>query len=485
MSTQITALRSANVFYTQSFNLNGALYYVAPVVLEPVEEVVCTFPDTLAQGTRGHNTNVCHRSFSGGGSLPFVQSGKSCYIVQHLNVFGVSGDPTSTRTEDRTTFTLSRKRWEFTGEFRDPADPIGPCHVIEWNWVEREKYSKVTGDLILYQAGGYLSIMTEIYMRGTQIRCKAKKVSIDKTFRDGSMPTAESLLYEAWSQATTVSDGALSKLRLRAASEPQFLDYDLGDISYIKLRRGPYPRLVEHVKAQAFVNACDEFPKQCDNQLANMVDVLSLMKVALDPSEVVRSVLKAFNSGFGSMWMWWRYAYTTSMSDIKQAIDYSYRQKMSMWMSHRYDGFASESVTYLSQPCNVECHCSFKARIKPSKLYSNTQWERGVELNPYVIWDMIPLSFVADWFFDVGDKLELENNLKHYLSDYTWEQMFFRTTYRACVEQLTHVEALTYTREYTGPPSILRGSFIPSSRDDSVITIGKRGVDALSLVQVF
>jgi len=59
------------------------------------------------------------------------------------------------------------------------------------------------------------------------------------------------------------------------------------------------------------------------------------------------------------------------------------------------------------------CVAHFAFRIMPLKAMSDLQMSLraildalGVELNPVIVWDAVPFTFVIDWFFDVGSFLE-------------------------------------------------------------------------------
>jgi hypothetical protein len=461
-NVKITAIRNASVDYTYSMSIEGLPVFYTHLYSPEYEEVVAEFQDDLFQGTRGHNTNVTHRQFSGGGILPIIgqnSGGIGSFYSDNWgptrNVYGYL----VSQIFEISASAAEHHCWEYHLEVGDELSP-------------RPGYFRASGK-VACQRDFYFDKRRQCWRAAS---CRSYKVQSNDSF--------DVALSNMW--ASNPSDERLANTKLRGAScGPDYhWDRDLFDKLWLSTHTGPYRVLTEEVQADAFIKACEEFPIQCDNQISNMLDILEMMRALLDPTEVVTSMLSSLDS-LKSLWMWWRYGYTTAMSDIRQAIDYAYRKKLSIWDFHRYDGHSMKEVMFPNgEHTTVACHCGFKTRIRADKLYSNTSWSRGVELNPYVIWDMIPLSFVVDWFSGTGDRLKYHNDLKHFLSDYDYSEMFYRTTYSAEVESHTHVKAKTYTREYHGAPSILRGSYIPAGRDASYVTQIKRGIDVLSLVQI-
>jgi hypothetical protein len=70
-------------------------------------------------------------------------------------------------------------------------------------------------------------------------------------------------------------------------------------------------------------------------------------------------------------------------------------------------------------------------------------------VNPYVLWDAIPFSFVVDWFAPIGDVAEAISDAKHYSSD-----MYEFTSCGFSVKYTMGEWGTRYYRWYQDPPEI-------------------------------
>lgn len=148
---------------------------------------------------------------------------------------------------------------------------------------------------------------------------------------------------------------------------------------------------------QAYYNACSNLPSATTNSIATVLEAAS-------------SLSEAFKGNFGALvpssakdaWLFYRYQYTTSKLDVEEYIDATKRlAALAAMPGIRSDGTAT---------CDgISCHVTI--RVDPSAIIPNNvkEWLRsyGFELSWLNVWDMIPYSFVVDWFFHVGSFLEV------------------------------------------------------------------------------
>jgi hypothetical protein len=109
--------------------------------------------------------------------------------------------------------------------------------------------------------------------------------------------------------------------------------------------------------------------------------------------------------------------------------------------------------------------------IRSLKHYS---YLHGLDISAYTVWDLVPFSFIADWFCDIGGKLQRQNDIDHY-SDYIVSNVVWSLKYEAEVSQ---VQNTFYSRWYDNniPTEGLARCENASSK-----TWLKRGADVVSI----
>ena len=150
--------------------------------------------------------------------------------------------------------------------------------------------------------------------------------------------------------------------------------------------------------AAAYHDHATRIPVTVSNGIANI----------LESAEVITSLVtrRGFNPHAlldpRNAWLAYRYSYNTSKSDIDDYITLTKRLT---------DIVNFNSVTvcgYYSTPdgVRVKCTCHYRPQdLLPDDISS---WLRayGIKVSLLNVWDMIPYSFVADWFLHIGDFLE-------------------------------------------------------------------------------
>lgn len=173
----------------------------------------------------------------------------------------------------------------------------------------------------------------------------------------------------------------------------------------------------------AFTKAFEQVPQYADNNIANMleigglcVDLLTANPESLDKwGKLTKKYAKQRLAGLsvsnklrGSLlrdaWMTYRYAYCTTSSDVQQAIDTASRRTVTYLNPLRFDGNATLPNPY-EQGGEVTCHVQFDIVINAKDI-----------------------SFVADWFFDIGgvlERWEREDSINDYrFSNFWWSMKY-------------------------------------------------------------
>lgn len=219
---------------------------------------------------------------------------------------------------------------------------------------------------------------------------------------------------------------------------------------------------------EAYKKAIAEFPKQADNNIANFMEIGEMIFDALhgDLSSVPKTI--------DGLWMWYRYAYSTTKSDVKQAISYWDRLKSGIENGAEYHG----TVTARVSGADIRVRWCGDVGLNTDDMQALMQhrlWSAGLEPTLYTGWDLVPFSFVADWFLDIGDTLEDMDNERHAYADYLVSNSCYSFQY---IRESDVGPILCYYRFYR-PPLQADGECYYSSRGrSSVATWLKRGADA-------
>lgn len=159
---------------------------------------------------------------------------------------------------------------------------------------------------------------------------------------------------------------------------------------------GDMPGIYRELGGEAYYTACEGLPKSFNNSIANILELASTLADVL-------------HGNFGKLiprnprdaWLFYRYQYTTTKLDISEYAELTRNLAAVAAMdSIRSDGVAKKD--------GITCHCYVE--VDPGDIIpeETRSWLKsyGVKLTAYDVWDMIPFSFVADWFLHIGDFLE-------------------------------------------------------------------------------
>lgn len=169
-----------------------------------------------------------------------------------------------------------------------------------------------------------------------------------------------------------------------------------------------------------------------------------------------------------STWLRWRFEYKTSKSDFDEALDFFERTGINVelvkadgdptkiWKALFGENIAEHSTQHGcadAGPCTVRVTVQFQPHFsKPVYSASNAianisgriQWnlkKYGLQPNYYNLWDMVPLSFLGDYVYNVGQATETLS--RNDIGDYFGVK-------RACVSRKTVIEST-----WDGAPVIL------------------------------
>lgn len=158
----------------------------------------------------------------------------------------------------------------------------------------------------------------------------------------------------------------------------------------------------EYMKQHAYLDALEHMPRLNDNSISNILEICGFLY-----NLIHRRKIEIPNS-WGQAWLQYRYQFTTGKLDLEEGIKFFKRKVDLGSLNRRLRIHGQSSIDY--EGIHMVCRCS--ATIRPKIVdwidrLSRELFVHGLSPTLYVIWDMIPFSFIADWFLPIGDTLSV------------------------------------------------------------------------------
>jgi hypothetical protein len=460
------------------YNPSTQAFYSLAMVSEETE---VDLPNFFDQVTRGHNTTVCHGKVKQ--ASPNVLSGLDEYREKYASEF---------------------ERYEWWGfnpniEYAYPAEANGwfnwygtkiecyPAHFgtpdairVVTNVIVQNRtaydYSKSTVKITVYNDFcPNIPASMPATVNGTRLAYRTsfdvdepvRSLRPEKYFTYPDVPYDRSYTMYYGNYATECACQPIYDLD----SIPKAYYFAFGEPGFVR-GHNPLPDVIKVGMQDAFLNAADQFPTMADNNLSNMKDVADIVLDIITghfPDTLPKTL--------GELWMWWRYSYSTTKDDTKQALDYAVRKHITWLKPVHFNGQVriDGSAYRIDDP--IEIRCGFDVVQQTGNLLATLQNQAhvaGVELTAYRVWDFIPFSFVVDWFGSVGDRLKLRDTIRHLEQDYEIFNCVFSVKY---TRKFEGGSTQHYTRWYQGPPSLTNYTW-HSSTSPSTKTVLKRTADS-------
>lgn len=221
----------------------------------------------------------------------------------------------------------------------------------------------------------------------------------------------------------------------------------------------------------AYLEAVKDVPRLNDNNLSNILEIVSFIKGIVIDHKI------NMPKGLTDAWLAYRYQYKTSESDFNEAIRFFHR-RVDVDIGAPIKSYGSYSISYHNTQCTFRC-CLIsqpKQLALLEKVWTSL-YKYGLSPSFYAIWDMIPYSFIVDWFIPIGNVASVYDAQRVYIDDRKISDVIFSITYDVETElgQEHH-----YTRWLSSTPPSLKGYyFLEESPSNKVI--GMRILDAMSL----
>lgn len=149
--------------------------------------------------------------------------------------------------------------------------------------------------------------------------------------------------------------------------------------------------------ASAYTDAASRLPEASCNMIANILECVTFIR------DFFKGRGLKIPKTAGDAWLTYRYVLKTTELDLSELANVSARlgalalngQTMTTYGSYRYG--------------DVEYRCGIKLAVQdilPHGLAQTLDQQFGLRLSLTNVWDMIPYSFIVDWFLGIGGMLE-------------------------------------------------------------------------------
>lgn len=166
----------------------------------------------------------------------------------------------------------------------------------------------------------------------------------------------------------------------------------------------------------------------------NVENVGSLSVRDLLPLDALRSFRKNPVKGISNLYLWYKYSFAPNVSDLNEIWQNVDRLFADMKKEKKSYGTVVATSTYLNRSYST-CYSAYVVGSLNCRTELQTVAQRfsalGLGLNSQNVWDLIPFSFVVDWFVPISDILGE--------ADYETSVMLNKWNI-SCVEQSTRTQ---------------------------------------------
>lgn len=146
--------------------------------------------------------------------------------------------------------------------------------------------------------------------------------------------------------------------------------------------------------SEASEDLAASLPQTPINIAESLVDLVSVRNI----SNVFRTTEKV-SAMLADSWLKWRYVYTTTKLDVRSMHEFLDRG-LSLFESTCKSDFSCHGYAHIG---DLTCRCSTTLQSRQLK----EQFRRASQsLHTYDLWDLVPWSFVVDWFIPIGSMLQ-------------------------------------------------------------------------------
>jgi hypothetical protein len=227
--------------------------------------------------------------------------------------------------------------------------------------------------------------------------------------------------------------------------------------------------LIQH----AFLEMVTNVPRMNDNNISNMLEIIGFMK-----SLVIDHRIEVPES-LADLWLAYRYSYGTTKLDAEEAIKFVHRHMdLGDWTKIKCYGMHTLEYKGAHVTCRCESQVIPRVMSTVGRLWRNLH-TYGLSPGFYVVWDMIPYSFIVDWFLPIGDVMAAWDAKRVVDEYYDFKGINMSLSYTRVIDGYT---VKCYTRWLSATPIPLQGYYFLEGSGPSNKTVIKRVLDAASLL---
>jgi hypothetical protein len=225
----------------------------------------------------------------------------------------------------------------------------------------------------------------------------------------------------------------------------------------------------------AYLDCVQSVPRLNDNNVSNILEVTKFITdlVVHHRIEIPKSL--------SSAWLQYRYQYGTAKLDAEEAVEFVHRH-MDLRGISSIKCYGRHTIRYKGRDILFRCCLNATPKQLPTlKRVWRSLYQYGLTPSFYTVWDMIPYSFIVDWFLPIGDVMSAWDAEREYTQSFDLENINFSISY----SNADLDKGLTfgcYTRWYASTPPTLQGRyFLEDGRPSSPLN-GHRVLDLASLI---
>jgi hypothetical protein len=232
---------------------------------------------------------------------------------------------------------------------------------------------------------------------------------------------------------------------------------------------------IHALQQSAYLDCMDHVPQMNDNNISNIMDIVSLLKGIIVDHKV------NIPDSLSSLWLSYRYTYGTGKSDLENAIRFQKRVADGVLFHQGFACYGSSVDTIDGVDVTCRCRITFRQKeLDYLEKISTGLYRYGLSPSFYVIWDMIPYSFIVDWFIPIGDALNAFDKRRMYERTYDMSDIWFSLKYSMRDDDGSYT---AYTRWASSSLPEFHGYYsLEDIGTPSHATVGFRILDTLSLL---
>jgi len=232
---------------------------------------------------------------------------------------------------------------------------------------------------------------------------------------------------------------------------------------------------LQWLQQHALKDAYDQIEGTWDNGITNVVEIAEMLR---DLKHGKISVPRSWQDA----WLKYRYVISTGVLDAQEAAKglaaSKIKEALAAYLPVPYYGTSTMTVDGVDIVCRVRIVVRSTMRDALSKAYDQLlNW--GLIPDLYLLWDLVPYSFVVDWFLPISDVLDIEDTKNQMAGRFEISNYCVSLEYQRVIGGYT---VKNYSRWAESAPPSLAGCYWFKQSGTSNKTLIKRVIDSAALL---